>query len=141
MARLLLSHANGMPVDMPSVLTQFHMCHVYASADENMSRAMRPYTGCSCRVSPCAASHGAVTLASSACLGRCRAARVSKSWHILAAPDRVSCGSRRADRPPAHIWPTHRVNVHVYGIHSVDIDGDLAKLDADGYRPLRLAGD
>jgi hypothetical protein len=28
--------------------------------------------------------------------------------------------------------------VHFYGTHSVDIDGELAQLDQDGYRPLRL---
>ncbi len=32
--------------------------------------------------------------------------------------------------------PTHHENVHFYGTHSVDVDGELAKLDADGYRPL-----
>ena len=37
----------------------------------------------------------------------------------------------------AHIWPTHHENVHFYGTHSVDVDGEFAKLDADGYRPLR----
>jgi hypothetical protein len=37
----------------------------------------------------------------------------------------------------AHIWATHHENVHFYGTHSVDIDGELAKPDADGYRPLR----
>ena len=39
----------------------------------------------------------------------------------------------------AHIWPTHHENIHFYGTHSVDVDGELAKLDADGYRPLRTA--
>ncbi|GIJ29115.1 hypothetical protein Vqi01_42770 [Micromonospora qiuiae] len=39
------------------------------------------------------------------------------------------------DAPP---WPTHHENVHFYGTHSVGIDGELAQLDADGYRPLRL---
>jgi hypothetical protein len=29
--------------------------------------------------------------------------------------------------------------VHFYGTHSVDIDVELAQLDADGYRPLRPA--
>lgn len=29
----------------------------------------------------------------------------------------------------AHIWPTHYENVHFYGTHSVDIDGELAQLD------------
>jgi hypothetical protein len=37
----------------------------------------------------------------------------------------------------AHIWPTHHENVHFYGTHSVDIDDELAQLDADGSRPLR----
>ena len=39
----------------------------------------------------------------------------------------------------AHIWPTHHANVHFYGTHTVDIVGELAKLDADGYRPLRTS--
>ena len=51
---------------------------------------------------------------------------------------------RRDGRPVddevlAHIWPSHHENVHFYGTHSVDIDGELAKLDADGYRPRRGA--
>ena len=37
----------------------------------------------------------------------------------------------------AHIWPSHHAYVNFYGTHTVDIDGELAKLDADGYRPLR----
>ncbi|MCA2230057.1 transposase [Nonomuraea aurantiaca] len=52
-------------------------------------------------------------------------------------------GLRRAGRPVdddlvAHIWPSHHANVNFYGTHTVDIDGELAKLDVDGYRPLRL---
>ncbi|MEV4182917.1 hypothetical protein AB0J28_15930 [Streptosporangium canum] len=43
------------------------------------------------------------------------------------------------DEVLAHIWPAHHANVHFYGPHSVDIDGELAQLDADGYRPLRPA--
>ncbi|GAA4968859.1 hypothetical protein GCM10025331_72290 [Actinoplanes utahensis] len=43
------------------------------------------------------------------------------------------------DEVLAHIWPTHHENVHFYGTHAVDIDGELAQLDVDGYRPLRLA--
>ncbi|WP_328996115.1 transposase [Kribbella sp. NBC_01245] len=41
------------------------------------------------------------------------------------------------DEVLAHIWPSHYENVNFYGTHSVDVDGELAKLDADGYRPLR----
>ncbi|PZS26376.1 MAG: Tn3 family transposase, partial [Pseudonocardiales bacterium] len=37
----------------------------------------------------------------------------------------------------AHIWPSHHANINFYGSHSIDIDGELAKLDTDGYRPLR----
>ena len=47
-------------------------------------------------------------------------------------------GRQVDDEVLAHIWPTHHENVHFYGTHSVDIDGELAQLDADGYRPLRL---
>ncbi|MEH0825660.1 MULTISPECIES: hypothetical protein [unclassified Micromonospora] len=39
---------------------------------------------------------------------------------------------------PTHIRPTHHGNVHFYGTHSVHTDGELAQLDADGYRPPRL---
>ena len=28
-------------------------------------------------------------------------------------------------------------NIHFYGTHAVDVNGELAKLDSDGYRPLR----
>ncbi|MEV0397494.1 hypothetical protein [Polymorphospora rubra] len=31
----------------------------------------------------------------------------------------------------------HRDDAHYCGTHSVDIDGELAQLDADGYRTLR----
>jgi TnpA family transposase len=40
----------------------------------------------------------------------------------------------------AHIWPTHHENIHFYGTHSVDVDGELAKLGTNGYRPLRASG-
>jgi hypothetical protein len=48
-------------------------------------------------------------------------------------------GVRRRDVVLVHIWPTRHENVHCYGTHSVDIDGELAQLDNDGYRQLRLA--
>ncbi len=41
------------------------------------------------------------------------------------------------DEVLAHLWASHHENVHFYGNHTVDIDGELAKLEADGYRPLR----
>lgn len=41
------------------------------------------------------------------------------------------------DEVLAHIWPTDHGNVHVYGTLPVDIDGELAKLDAEGYPQVR----
>ena len=46
---------------------------------------------------------------------------------------------RTIDDPLAHIWPSHHSNVNFYGTHPVDIDSELAKLDADSYRLLRLS--
>jgi hypothetical protein len=34
----------------------------------------------------------------------------------------------------AHMWPTHHENIHFCGAHSVDVDGELAKLGSDGYQ-------
>ena len=36
-----------------------------------------------------------------------------------------------------HIWPSHHENINLYGVHTVDIADELARLDPDGYRPLR----
>jgi Tn3 transposase DDE domain-containing protein len=47
-------------------------------------------------------------------------------------------GGRWIDDEVLAIWPTHHENVHFYGTHSVDIDGELAKLDTDRYRPVRV---
>ncbi len=41
------------------------------------------------------------------------------------------------DEVLAHLWPTHHDNGNFFGTNTVDIDGELAKLDTDGYRPLR----
>ena len=60
-------------------------------------------------------------------------------YHGLAVAALRRAGRHIADEVLAHIWPSHHENVHFYGTHSVDVDGELAKLDADGYRPLRAA--
>jgi len=63
-------------------------------------------------------------------------------YHSLAVTALRRAGRDIDDAVLAHIWPTHHENVHFYGTHSVDVDGELAKLDTDGYRPLRApAGD
>ncbi|MGH3232848.1 MAG: Tn3 family transposase, partial [Streptosporangiaceae bacterium] len=43
------------------------------------------------------------------------------------------------DEMLAHVWPTRHENVLLYGTRTVDIDAELAGLDAAGYRPLRRA--
>jgi hypothetical protein len=60
----------------------------------------------------------------------------STEYHGLAVGALRREGRQVDDEVLAHIWPTHHENVHFYGTHSIDIDGELAQLDADGYRPL-----
>jgi hypothetical protein len=60
----------------------------------------------------------------------------STEYHGLGVAALRRDGREVDDEVLAHIWPTHHENVHFYGTHSVDIDGELAQLDADGYRPL-----
>jgi hypothetical protein len=63
----------------------------------------------------------------------------STEYHGLAVGALRAGGRIVDDEVLAHIWPTHHENVHFYGTHAVavDIDGELAQLDSDGYRPLR----
>ncbi|WP_218156012.1 Tn3 family transposase [Nonomuraea wenchangensis] len=63
----------------------------------------------------------------------------STEYHGLAVGTLRRDGRQVDDEILAHIWPTHHENVHFYGTHSVDVDGELAKLEVDGYRPLRPA--
>lgn len=42
------------------------------------------------------------------------------------------------DEVVAHLWPTHHANIHFCGTHTVDINGELAKLNTNGYRPPYL---
>lgn len=39
----------------------------------------------------------------------------------------------------AHISPVHSENVNFFGVIDVDVEGELAKLGGDGFRPLRGA--
>ena len=48
----------------------------------------------------------------------------------MAWPPLCRAGRDVDDEVLAHIWPTLHENVHFYG--------ELAQLDTDGYRPLRL---
>lgn len=64
----------------------------------------------------------------------------STEYHGLGVAALRRTGRDVDDEVLAHIWPTHHENVHFYGSHAVDIDGELAQLYTDGYRPLRVAG-
>jgi len=57
------------------------------------------------------------------------------------AVEQLRAGGRQVpDEVLAHISPAHSENVNFFGVISVDIEAELAKLDASGRRPLR-AGD
>ena len=56
----------------------------------------------------------------------------------LAVATLRAAGRHIDDETPAHVWPAHHENVLLYGTHTVDIEGGLAGLDVNGYRPLRL---
>ena len=62
--------------------------------------------------------------------------KVGDTWP---SPRWGGLGGTSTTRVLAHIWSSHHENVHFYGTHAVDVGGELAKLDADGYRPLRAA--
>lgn len=50
---------------------------------------------------------------------------------------RHTAGRHVDDSVLAHISPAHSENVNFFGTISVDVDRELAQLDAAGYRPLR----
>ena len=39
----------------------------------------------------------------------------------------------------AHISPAHSENINFFGVITVDVEAELAKLDGAGWRPLRSA--
>jgi hypothetical protein len=44
-----------------------------------------------------------------------------------------------SDEVLAHISPAHSENINFFGVITVDVEAELAKLDATGRRPLRPA--
>lgn len=64
----------------------------------------------------------------------------STEYHGLGVAALRRDGRDVGDEALAHIWPTLTTRTCTStALHSVDIDGELAQLDTDGYRPLRLA--
>jgi TnpA family transposase len=55
----------------------------------------------------------------------------------LAVARKRARGEHVDDDLLAHIWPTHHENVNFMGSIRLDVTGELAELNADGYRPLR----
>jgi Tn3 transposase DDE domain len=55
----------------------------------------------------------------------------STEYHGLAIGALRRDGRVVDDELLAQIWPTHHENVHFYGTHSVDIDGELVYVESD----------
>ncbi len=61
--------------------------------------------------------------------------RIPPSHHGLRAG-----GRDIPDEVLAHISPAHSENINFFGVITVDVEAELAKLDGRGLRPLRPAG-
>ena len=59
-----------------------------------------------------------------------------ESQHVKPQPLRVTLRDPSCNR---HTDFPHTANAERSRTHSVDVAGELAKLDSDGYRPLRTA--
>jgi len=60
-------------------------------------------------------------------------------YYQLAVEQLRAAGRDVPDDVLAHISPAHSENVNFFGIINVDIEAELAKLDASGRRPLRAS--
>jgi TnpA family transposase len=61
-------------------------------------------------------------------------------YYQLAVQQLRAGGRDVPDEVLAHISPAHSENVNFFGVITVDIEAELAKLDTAGWRPLRPAG-
>ena len=61
-------------------------------------------------------------------------------YYQLAVQQLRTGGRDVPDEVLAHICPAHSENVNFFGVITVDIEAELAKLDTAGWRPLRPAG-
>ncbi|MGH3428817.1 MAG: Tn3 family transposase, partial [Mycobacteriales bacterium] len=60
-------------------------------------------------------------------------------YHQLAVHQLRTQGRAIPDDLLAHISPVHSENVNFFGVITVDVEAELAKLDSAGWRPLRPA--
>ncbi|MFI7643777.1 Tn3 family transposase [Nonomuraea sp. NPDC049400] len=60
-------------------------------------------------------------------------------YYSLAVRQLRASGRDVPDELLAHISPAHSENVNFFGVITVDVEAELAKLDGGGWRPLRPA--
>ncbi|MGH3933364.1 MAG: Tn3 family transposase [Pseudonocardiaceae bacterium] len=60
-------------------------------------------------------------------------------YYQLAVQQLRAAGRDVPDEILAHISPAHSENINFFGVITVDVEAELAKLDAAGWRPLRPA--
>jgi len=60
-------------------------------------------------------------------------------YYQLAVQQLRAEGRDVPDEVLAHISPAHSENVNFFGVITVDVEAELAKLDGAGWRPLRAA--
>jgi hypothetical protein len=61
---------------------------------------------------------------------------------LAVARSGISCAPKAGPVPDeilAHISPAHSENINFFGVITVDIEAELAKLNPAGWRPLRPA--
>jgi hypothetical protein len=60
-------------------------------------------------------------------------------YYQLAVQELRAMGRAVPDEILAHISPAHSENINFFGVITVDVEAELAKLDQAGWRPLRPA--
>ena len=64
----------------------------------------------------------------------------STEYYSLAVARLRGQGRDIPDEVLTHISPAHSENINFFGVITVDVDAELAKLDSQGLRPLRPMG-
>ena len=64
----------------------------------------------------------------------------STEYYSLAVARLRAQGRNIPDAVLTHISPAHSENINFFGVITVDVDAELAKLDDQGLRPLRPMG-
>lgn len=62
----------------------------------------------------------------------------STEYYSIAVAQLRAQGRDIPDQILAHVSPAHSENINFFGIITVDVEAELAKLDSHGRRPLRI---